>query len=408
MNKTILTRHPSLPYLFQFRMEDDVVEELHAYPETEESILGNIYVGKVQNVVKSIGAAFVFIDSERVGFLPLEDCIHPIYVKKGSSPSIQQGDELLIQITREANATKEYSVSTNLLLSGRFCILTSQDRKIGVSSKLSKTVRASLREWMNEHRKKEYGYILRTCSATIEPDIRLEEIQKLESEMDQLIQLAPYKTPFTCVRKQAPTWIRSIINQSPEITGTIITDQTDIHDELQSYLTALSLTSYEQSLYTDNYSLWNLYSFEKIIKQALKNKVWLPCGGYLIIEKTEAMWVIDVNSGKSIQGKQKEKNALKVNLEAAKEIAHQMILRNMSGICMIDFINMTETESMNQLVSTVQNLLSTDPVGASFIDLTKLQIMEVTRTKKERPLYEILEKDIAFFGKTIDETNVIC
>ena len=75
---------------------------------------------------------------------------------------------------------------------------------------------------------------------------------------------------------------------------------------------------------------------------------------------------------------------------------------------MIDFINMTETESMNQLVSTVQKLLSTDPVGASFIDLTKLQNMEVTRTKKERPLYEILEKDIAFFGKTIDETNVIC
>lgn len=408
MNKTILTRHPSLPYLFHFRVEEDIVEELHVYPEAADSILGNIFVGKVQNVVKSIGAAFVLIDSERMGYLPLDDCIHPIYVKKGSSPSIQQGDELLIQITREAIATKEYSVSTNLQLSGKFCILTSQDRKIGVSSKLSKTVRATLREWMNEHRKSEYGYILRTCSATVEPNIRLEEIHTLEEEMDQLIQLAPYKTPFTCVKQQPAIWIRSILNSNPEITGPILTDQTDLHEQLHSYLRQSSTNSFEQSLYTDSYSLWNLYSFEKVVRQALKKKVWLSCGGYLIIEKTEAMWVIDVNSGKSIQGKQKEKNALKVNLEAAKEIAHQMILRNMSGICMIDFINMTETESMNQLVSTVQKLLSTDPVGASFIDLTKLQIMEVTRTKKERPLYEILEKDIAFFGKTIDETNVIC
>ena len=408
MNKTILTRHPSLSYLFHFRIEGDRVEELHVYPESEESILGNIYVGKVQNVVKSIGAAFVLLDSDRVGYLPLDDCIHPVYVKKGNSSSIQQGDELLIQITREAIATKEYSVSTNLQLSGNFCILTSQDKKVGVSSKLSKTVRANLREWMNEHRKNDYGYILRTNAATVEPDIRLSEIHALEEEMDQLIQLAPYKTPFTCVKKQPAIWIRSILNSNPEISGTIITDQNDLYEMLHQNLQQECLNRFELNLYTDHYSLWNLYSFEKEIKQALRKKVWLSCGGYLIIEKTEAMWVIDVNSGKSIQGKQKENNALKVNLEAAIEIAHQMILRNMSGICMIDFINMNDSNSMNQLISTIQKLLAKDPVGASYIDLTKLQIMEITRTKKERPLCEILEKDISFFGKSIDETNVIC
>lgn len=408
MNKTILTRHPSLPYLFHFRIGDSRLEELHVYPEEADSILGNIYVGKVQNVVKSIGAAFVLIDSDRVGYLPLDDCVHPIYVKKGSSTNIQQGDELLIQVTREAIATKEYSVSTNLQLSGNFCILTSQDRKIGISSKLSKTVRANLREWMNEHRKNDYGYILRTNAANVDPDIRLEEIHTLEKELDQLIQLAPYKTPFTCVKKQPAIWIRAILNSNPEITGTIITDQQDLYEMLDQSLHDEFRTSLDLNLYTDDYSLWNLYSLEKEIKQALRKKVWLSCGGYLIIEKTEAMWVIDVNSGKSIQGKQKEQNALKVNLEAAVEIAHQMILRNMSGICMIDFINMKEESSMNQLISTIQKLLSKDPVGATFIDLTKLQIMEVTRMKKERPLCEILEKDIVFFGKTIDETNVIC
>lgn len=405
MIKTILTRHPSLPHVFHFRMEDGILQEIQIYNPLEETILGNIYVGRVQNVVKSIGAAFVLLDAERTGYLPLEDCVNPIYIKKGSSHLIQQGDELLVQVTREAISTKEYSVSTNIKLTGRSCIITSQDLKIGVSSKLSKTIRFNLRQWMSEHRRKEYGYILRTSAAAIAREDLLLEIHSLEQEMDNLIQYAPYKTVYTCVKKQPANWLSSILLSGTDKIGQVITDQSDLYHQLNLCFQNEKSNSLDLILSTDHYSLWNLYSFEKELQQALRKKVWLPCGGYLIIEHTEAMWVIDVNSGKSIQGKQKEKNALKVNLEAAKEITRQMILRNISGICMIDFINMKDDESLRLLISTIQKLLAKDPVGASFIDLTPLHIMEITRTKKDRPLWEILDKDISFFWKSIDETN---
>ena len=145
------------------------------------------------------------------------------------------------------------------------------------------------------------------------------------------------------------------------------------------------------SLYTDeSLSLWNLYSMNKHLDLLRGKKVFLPSGGYLVIEYTEALTVIDVNSGKSDMGKNRENAYFRINLEAAKEIASQMILRNLSGIILVDFINMMEKKHEQILLETLQERVKMDPVAANVIDMTPLGLVEITRKKKRRPLHELL------------------
>nr|MCR4705465.1 ribonuclease E/G [Lachnospiraceae bacterium] len=137
-------------------------------------------------------------------------------------------------------------------------------------------------------------------------------------------------------------------------------------------------------------SLWNLYSMNKHLDLLRGKMVFLSSGGYLVIENTEALTVIDVNSGKSDMGKDRESAYYKINLEAAKEIASQMILRNLSGMILVDFINMNDKEHERILLETLRELVNKDPVTASVIDMTPLGLVELTRKKKRRPLHELL------------------
>ena len=138
-------------------------------------------------------------------------------------------------------------------------------------------------------------------------------------------------------------------------------------------------------------SLSGLYSLKHVLGSALHEKVWLKHGGYLVIQPTEALTVIDVNSGKCVSKKNQEDAALKINLEAAKEIARQLRLRNLSGIIVIDFINLDDPDKMQILLKEFRKLLSRDPIQATLVDVTELQLVEVTRKKVRKPLYECWE-----------------
>ena len=398
MGKVILTKKEGTSHLFTFFLTDEKVTRFQVENIDEASILGHIYVGKVQNIVASIGAAFVQISNQCNCYLPLDDCPHPIYVKKtNKNAPLQQGDELLVQVSKEALKSKEYSVTTKLQLTGKYCVLTSQDFKIGVSTKLPKDKKKRLRSLVEEYRRSEYGYIIRTSASEASPSALYDEIQLLHEEMDHLIKYAPHQTCFTCVKKQKPTWLRRLSDLDSSQIESVITDSQQIFDEITNDKTINFQTKDQLQRYTDSYSLWKLHSLDKVVLHALKKKVWLPCGGYLVIEHTEALWVIDVNSGKSILGKNKEANVLKVNLEAVGEIARQLINRNITGICIIDFINMEDEESRKKLVQELKAAIRFDPCGAKFVDFTALHLVELTRTKKDHPLYELLDKDYDLF-----------
>lgn len=399
MNRIIITEKEGTPYLFTFSLTNDKVTRFQVENKEEVSILGNIYVGKVQNIVASIGAAFIQISKDCNCYLPLEDCQNPVYVKKANrNAPLQQGDELLVQLSKEAIKSKEYSVTTKLQLTGKYCVLTSQDLKIGVSTKLPKDKKAQLRSLVEAYRRPEYGYIVRTNASEASETMLFDEIQQLHEEMDNIINHAPHQISFACIKKQKPKWLRRLSDLDFSQIESLITDSQFVFDELSSSSFITLQTKDQLKFYSDSYSLWKLHSFDKVVALALKKKIWLPCGGYLVIEHTEALWVIDVNSGKSILGKDKEANVLKVNLEAAMEISGQLINRNISGICIIDFINMEEEESRKKLILELKTAIRFDPIGAKFIDFTALHLVELTRTKKDQPLYELLDKDYDLFS----------
>ena len=180
-----------------------------------------------------------------------------------------------------------------------------------------------------------------------------------------------------------------------------MTDDTGLYQELTAYLRIWQPEDLDRLVFYEDHLLpmEKLYALERRLSEALQERVWLPCGGYLIIQPTEALTVIDVNTGKFEGGKKKEAAILKVNKEAAVEIAHQIRLRNLSGIILIDFINMEDSASNQVLLSLLNTKLREDPIPTTLIDMTKLQLVEITRLKKEKPLSEI--PDIhRFFGRS--------
>ena len=378
--------------------EDHRMLEVQCIPEdAPPQILNNIYVGRVSQVVKNIGAAFVEIEKGRKCFLPLSDLKEPVYVKRMSEKQpLSQGDELLVQIVREAVKTKDPQVSTNLSLAGIYSVVTSGTHQLGVSAKLDPVRREALRKLAESVYDERFGVIVRTNAADLEgddADILTFEIQSLQEQMQTIVSRAPFRTIYSVLYEAPPEYIRILQNQPLEPLAEVVTDDADIYKELTAFSDTHPSMKLSEKLrfYKDKQlDLHKLYSIEVQLERALQKKIWLKSGANLLIEPTEAMTVIDVNSSKNIKKKLPEEQHLQVNLEAAAEIAAQLRLRNLSGIIIIDFIDMASSEHKECLLSAMQSFVKTDPVKTEVVDLTRLGLMELTRKKTRRPLREQL------------------
>lgn len=380
--------------------EEHRIVEVQGIPEhAPAQILNNIYVARVSQVVKNIGAAFVEIEKGRKCFLPLSDVQEPVYVKRISQKQIlSQGDELLVQIVREAVKTKEPQVSTNLSLPGIYSVVTSGRHRLGVSNKLDQATRTRLKEAVSGIYDNNLGLILRTNAAQAADAVLLDEVGQLQQQMRDLLTYAPHRSLYSKLYVAEPEYLRLLFNQPLEGEGSIeqvITDNPDVYAVLQEYVNAYEQSQFRQSLkqklqfYDDpQLELQKLYSLQVQLTHALQKKLWLKSGANLVIEPTEALTVIDVNSAKNVKKNQPENQHLQVNLEAAREIARQIRLRNLSGIIIIDFIDLALEEDRQTLLGEMRRLVRTDPVKTEVIDLTKLGLMELTRQKTRRPLKE--------------------
>lgn len=419
MNRYVITREQlkGQEYLISALYDENkkMVEVLPECVETDESsILGNIYIARVENIVKNLNAAFVKISPEQNCYLPLEDLKHPIFTKKQSEKKpLVAGDELLVQVSREALKTKEPAVTTNLNFTGKYAVLTSGNRKMAVSSKLSKDKRAHYLEMLHALEKDginhEYGIIIRTNAAEVSDEVIIEEVQALAEEYNQILETAKYKTCYSLLYKEPATYFKHLDNLRQDQLEEIVTDDRAIFEEIcQKYYIPREklMTSGSVSVpvnqvetregirlryYDDTtLSLSSLYSVKSSVEDALRERVWLKSGAYLIIQPTEALTVIDVNTGKNIAKKDVQENFLKVNKEAAAEIARQLRLRNISGIIVVDFINLTSKDAQAELMTTFRAALKRDPVLTQVIDMTKLGLVEVTRKKVRKSLHEIV------------------
>ena len=393
--------------IFSFLLNGSKAVEIHCDACREDSILDEIYIGKVQNIVKNISAAFVEIAPGTVCYLPLEDLKHPVYTKKGTSHNIQQGDELLVQVKREGIKTKAPAVTTNLTLHGKYALLTTGNTQISVSSKLPKEEKERLVRVVKDNSsadngsleemsagEREYGWLLRTNAGGASPEVIKKDLLRLQTKYGELMKTAQYRTCFSCLLARPSAYLKRLSDLYTEEVDEILTDDRELFEQITEYFQenqpedTAKLRFYEDRLLP----MEKLYSLDHHLKEALGERVWLKSGGYLVIQPTEALTVIDVNTGKFTAGKKKEAAFLKLNQEAALEAARQIRLRNLSGIVIIDFINMEEKESEVQLLKTLDDALRRDPIRTTRVDMTTLALVEITRMKKERPLHESVGK----------------
>lgn len=378
------------------------VAEIHCDTTKSLALLGNIYVGKVKNIAKNLQAAFVEIQSGLICYLPLEDLRAPLFTQKGQSKNLQQGDELVVQISREAIKSKAPAVTTNLSFQGKYVILEPGKTGIGISKRLPEPERVRLRETgramtevLAKNHAQDCSIILRTNAADALQEEIAEELEVLLERYRNIRETAVYRTCYSCLYQSPALWMKRMNSLRCRELGAIIIEETDLYQQAERYLNEERSKLKERLVHYQDLllPLKKLYALEYRLEEALRERVWMKSGAYLVIQPTEALTVVDVNSGKNEGGKQKEAAILKVNLEAAKETARQLRLRNLSGIILVDFINMEKEESRKQVMEELRRCLLQDPLQAHVVDMTKLNLVEITRKKVERPLWEQIRID---------------
>lgn len=427
--KYIIVRHEQK--ILSLLFEDNRL--LHVNVERKQGdILGNVYVAKVKHVAKNIHAAFVEIAPGFTCFLNLEGLKKPLLINRPYDGRILAEDEIIVQVYKEAAKTKPPSVNCSISLEGKYCVVSARKPGIAYSAKLSDKVKKRIGDALSqEHILEEYGktqgIIIRTnarnllldstdchrenaqplpdqnpesmpeeCRAEVYGNLSflIEEIRQLSAQLHHIMDTAPHRICYSLLYAPPAPYLASLRDEPEGLCGEIVTDEPEIYEAVLAYRKANPAYHLpEVRLYQDDtLPLYKLYSVETRIQEALNKKVWLKSGGYLVIEPTEALTVIDVNTGKMIAGQDMEQTYLKINMEAAQEIALQLSLRNISGIIIVDFINMRPEEHNLKLMSFFGNLLKKDPVRTKLADITALGLVEITRMKKEKPLYEQLSK----------------
>ncbi len=379
-NQIVITKLQAKPVMFYMEEEkiyDVLVGEEHGQDEPE---VGDIYVGKVQNIVQNINAAFVEIKKDVVCYLSLAEC---------GTRKIKCGDELVVQVKKAAVKTKQAVLTLYPEIAGQYCVVSTRNTAKGISKKIQdETVIERLQTILDEFAGEEYGIVLRTNAEFAESEQIIEECQSLLTQLHDKMTHSRYKTCFSLLRKEDSFYLKYIRSCRLEEIERIITDEREIYEELQP------VYGDKIVLYQDeSYSLDKLLGLSSKLKKAFDKRVWLKSGGNLMIEPTEALTVIDVNTGKAIDGKRnKETTFFKINCEAAAEAARQIRVRNISGIILIDFIDMQQKKHQNELMGLLRKELKKDKTRTALVDITKLGLVEITRMKKNKPLWEVLKR----------------
>lgn len=356
-------------------------------------LFGDIFVGFVTNIVKNINAAFVELLPGINGYLDLNDNKEIIYLSAKKNDRLCVGDKILVQVSKEPIKTKPVSLTTKITLSGKYVVFFGSDSgKINISGKITDENEIMRLKFIAEELSLSFGYsgIIRTNAEHAGSDDIKNEFEQMVSLYEEILKKGSYGVKNQRLMLGLPAHLSIIRDLNEDYIEEIITDDNNIYNEIEDYLSVFQKNDLSKlKFYKDDYSLNDLYRIDTYLDNALNKNVWLKSGAYLVIEYTEAMTVIDVNSGKAIKGKADfESNALKVNLEAAEEILYQLRLRNISGMILIDFISMKNKDNKEVLFNTLKRNAELESTKTEVIDITKLGLIEMTRKRTSKPLYE--------------------
>lgn len=383
-------------------LEDRKVVELLIERSNHERVVGNIYKGRVENVLPGMSAAFVNIGLEKNAFLYFDDAIHQLddeeYKLAVKSHSIRdwvkEGQDVIVQVTKEPIGTKGARVTTQLSVAGRYLVLMPTVNYIGISRRITDSEeRNRLKQIASKVRPKDMGLIVRTVAEG-------KGEKELKQDVDMLLRV------WRGIKRRARLYpAPSLIYKDHDLVFRIVRDIfsndfekliVDSRSEYEKILDVLEVLAPNLRsrvyYYHEGIPIFDFYGVEREIEAALKSKVWLPSGGYLVIDQTEALTSIDVNTGKYTGSKNLEDTVLRTNLEAAEEIARQLRLRDIGGIIIIDFIDMDSKEDEAKVLAKLQEATSRERTKTHVIGFTSLGMVEMTRKKVRENIADVLQQ----------------
>lgn len=355
---------------------------------------GNIYLGRVENVLQGMQAAFVNIGEEKNTFMHIKDVIPKVSNETGNKNEllskydikdyIRVGMPILVQVKKDSTNKKGARVSTNISLPGRFVVLLPDTNFITISKKITdNNKRKELQKAVQEELPKNYGAIIRTSAENKDAELIKRDVKSL-IKLWELIQESAKNL------KEEKDFEPTLIYENEGIIGKLLTDLIDqslerimtndkeVYNKISNILEQSGANKIKLEL-KKKANILDLYDLENQIEKAKARKIWLKCGGFITIDKTEALTAIDVNSGKYVGGKDLEQTVYRVNKEATLEIAKQLRLRDIGGIIIIDYIDMEKEETKTKILEELNECLKKDRSKTQVIGFTPLDLLEMTR-----------------------------
>lgn len=426
------------------RLENGAVTELYIERSKESGIVGNIYKGKVVRVLPGMQAAFVEIGLDRTAFIHASDALPPELVATGefNLPMMKEGDddvsdeaeletdaeepaeeatgkgapakrrgrkrpvarnakiqdlikegkEIIVQVTKEPMGTKGARLTSYCSLPGRYLVFMPTVNHIGVSRRIGDDKeRRRLKDLINKHRPEGAGFIVRTASEGVTDEDIIADIKYLTKTWAEIDGKSAKSKPPALLHAELDVTLRVVRDLFTADIDRLVIDSSSEHERIQSFVQSF-MPEMKQSveLYKGDEPLFDKYGIEVEVTRALGRKVWLKSGGYIIIERTEALTAVDVNTGRFVGKRNVEDTILKTNLEAVKEIVYQLRLRNIGGIIILDFIDMERQSDRTKVYNALKEALKSDRAKTNITKISELGLVEMTRKRTREEIQRIL------------------
>jgi ribonuclease G len=375
-------------------MQDGNFIEFYLDRAEQTSLVGNIYKGKVLNLISGLKAAFVNIGIEKNGFLPLNEIPFEEFSELFESEiemeqeyrpeeiKLRENQEILVQVTKDSYGIKGPRITSYISLPGRYVVLLINAKNIGISRKIRhRRVREMLFRTAKHIKPQGMGLIVRTAAARSRPEEIKKEVEVLRREWERSLEKAKGQAPML-VYQEPDALIKTVRDIFNNEVRNLVIDSHPAYQKIINYLGQVSPRMRSRvKLYRDSDPIFERYHVEDQLKSILERKIWLPSGGYIVIDQTEALTTIDVNTGKSAKEKQAEKLAFSTNLEALKEIVRQLRLRDIGGLVVVDLIDLSKKDNIERTVREFRSLIREDRARYRIGEISEFGLLEFTRER---------------------------
>lgn len=374
-----------------YLVEDGILKEYYSETSENKNLEENIYVGKVSNILPGMQAAFIDIGEEKKAYLHIKDLLPKMSNVTGNKEEnienykikdyIKQNEPILVQVKKDSNTLKGPKVSSNIQIPGRFVVILPENDFITVSQKIEKEEEKNrLINIVNEIKKdNKIGIIIRTAAEGKEEELIKKDIETAINKWEKLKEDFSKTTEYPKILKRNDSILEKILlDLADNKLKNITVNNKELQEQIINILNEIQgKTNIKVEVQSEN--LETKYELDTQLEKAQNRKIWLKCGGFITIDKTEALTAIDVNSGKFTGKENLEKTILKVNKEASEEIAKQIRLRDIGGIIIIDYIDMEEEKTKEEVLKVLTEKLKEDRAKTQIMQYTKLNLLEMTR-----------------------------